>query len=105
MGLSDKLKDLRKQAETAVAEHRDQITDAVGTIGVAANERTKGKYAEKIAKAGDKLTATVDKIGANTPAEASAESPFPSSDEAVAGPTGDPTTGNPSGEQSAPDFQ
>ena len=39
MGLGDKFKDLKKQAQEAVGEHRDQIQDAVGVVGVAATVR------------------------------------------------------------------
>lgn len=63
MGFTDKLKDLRKQAQDAVAEHKDDLQNAVGAVGAAANEKTQGKYADKIAKVGGKVSATVEKLG------------------------------------------
>jgi hypothetical protein len=63
MGLSDKFKNLAKQAQDAVAEHADKLHDAVDTVGVAVNEKTQGKYASKIAKVGDKTGDAIDKFG------------------------------------------
>jgi hypothetical protein len=62
MGFGDKLKDLRKQAQEAVAEHRDQIEGAVGAVGVAANAKTRGKHTQRIAKFGEKATNALDKF-------------------------------------------
>jgi hypothetical protein len=62
MGLGDKLKDLRKQAQDAVVEHKDQIQDAVGQAGATVDKKTHGKYADKIAKVEQKATAVVDKL-------------------------------------------
>lgn len=63
MGLSDKFKDIAKHAQDAVAEHKDQIHDAVDAAGVAADRKTKGKYTDKIAKYGQKAGDAVDKFG------------------------------------------
>ena len=63
MGLSDRLKDLRSKAEDAVVEHKDQIQQTVQKVGEAADQRTGGKYHEKIQKAGEKATGFVDGIG------------------------------------------
>jgi hypothetical protein len=62
MGFGDKFKNLAKQAQDAVAEHKDQIHDAVDRVSVAANEKTKGKYADKIVKMNEKAGAAVDKV-------------------------------------------
>ncbi len=70
MGLGDKFKDLKKQAQEAVGEHRDQIQDAVGVVGVAADRKTKGRYSQKIAKFGQKASETVDKVADEKPAGA-----------------------------------
>jgi hypothetical protein len=75
MGFGDKFKDLAKQAQEAVAERKDQITEAVDRASVAADQRTGGKYSEKIAKAGQKATGVVEKIAGDT--EASGETPAP----------------------------
>ena len=65
MGFGDKLKELRDQAQSAVAENKDKITGAVASVGDVANTKTKGKYADKIAKVGEKVTSSVEKIGAD----------------------------------------
>ena len=70
MGLGDKFKDLKKQAQDAVGEHRDQIQDAVGVAGVAADRKTKGRYSQKIAKFGQKANEAVDKVADEKPAGA-----------------------------------
>ncbi len=63
MGLGDKVKNLAKQAQDAVAEHKDQIHGAVDAVSVAADRRTKGKYTDKISKAGKKAGDAVDRLG------------------------------------------
>ncbi len=63
MGFGDKLKGLRDQAQQAVADNKDKIQGAVQSVGEVANAKTGGKYADKIVKAGDKVTAGVDKFG------------------------------------------
>ncbi len=64
MGLGDRFKNMAKQAQEAVAEHKDQIHDAVDAVGVAADQKTRGKYTTKIAKVGQKAGDAVDKFGA-----------------------------------------
>ena len=63
MGLGDKFKDLRKHAQEAVAEHKDQIQDAMGVAAAAVDKKTKGKHTAKIAKFGQKATDAVEKFG------------------------------------------
>ena len=65
MGLSDKFKDLAKQAQEAVAEHKDQIHGAVDAVSVAADRKTHGKHTAKIAKIGDKAGKAVDRLAAD----------------------------------------
>ncbi|HET9093961.1 MAG TPA: antitoxin [Solirubrobacteraceae bacterium] len=62
MGFGDKLKGLREQAQQAVAENRDKIQDAVQVVGEAANVKTHGKYAAKIAKVGAKVEQSVERV-------------------------------------------
>ncbi|HUY59642.1 MAG TPA: antitoxin [Solirubrobacteraceae bacterium] len=62
MGFGDKLKGLRDQAQQAVVENKDKIQGAVQSAGQVANTKTKGKYADKIAKVGDKVSGSVEKI-------------------------------------------
>jgi gas vesicle protein len=66
MGFGDKLKELRDQAQSAVAENKDKIQGAVASVGEVANTKTKGKYADKIAKVGEKVTTSVEKFGEGT---------------------------------------
>jgi hypothetical protein len=63
MGFRDRFNDLAKQAKDAVAEHQEQIHDAVEHVSVAADEKTHGKYTAKIAKVGEKAGAAVDRLG------------------------------------------
>ena len=75
MGFGDKLKGLRDQAQQAVAENKEKIQSAVETVGVAANEKTGGKYANKIMKVGEKVTASVEKVAAPGSDDAAAPAP------------------------------
>ena len=70
MGLGDKFKHLKQQAQEAVVEHRDEIQEAVGVVGVAADRKTKGRYTQKIAKFGQKANEAVDKVAEDQPAGA-----------------------------------
>jgi hypothetical protein len=63
MGFGDRLKDLAKQAQGSVAEHKEQIVEAVDRASVVADQRTGGKYTDKIAKVGQKAERVVDKLG------------------------------------------
>lgn len=69
MGFGDKLKGLKDQAQQAVAENKDKIQDAVQIVGEAANTKTHGKYATKIAKVGEKVESKVDKFAQGEGAE------------------------------------
>jgi hypothetical protein len=62
MGLTDRLKDLRSKAEDAVVERSDQIHSAVGKAAAVADERTGGKYSERIQQAGAKADSLVDSL-------------------------------------------
>jgi nitrogen-specific signal transduction histidine kinase len=74
MGFGDKFKDLAKQAQDAVAEHKEQIAEAVDRASVVADERTGGKYTEKISKVGQKAEQVVEKLGSSDQ-DASSEPP------------------------------
>jgi DNA-binding protein H-NS len=54
VGLTDRLNELKTKAQETVAEHSDQLHDAVGKAAAAADQRTGGKYSERIQKAGAK---------------------------------------------------
>ena len=60
MGIADKLKDLKTKAVDATAEHSDKIHEAVEKVAATADERTGGKYSERIQKAGAKAGSLVD---------------------------------------------
>jgi DNA-binding protein H-NS len=77
MGLSDRIKDLRKKGEDTAAEHKEQIEQAVGKAEVAADQRTEGRYHEQIAKAGAKAEAYVQNL---KPEEKPAEEEAPTHD-------------------------
>jgi hypothetical protein len=91
MGFGDKFKNLANQAKEAVAEHADQLHEAVDAAGVAVNEQTGGKYANKIMKFGQKAGDMIDKQAAATgdqaggaPSTPSTPEPVPASDPAPA---------------------
>jgi hypothetical protein len=60
MGIADKLKELKTKAVDATAEHSDKIHEAVEKVAATADERTGGKYSERIQKAGAKAGSLVD---------------------------------------------
>jgi hypothetical protein len=62
MDIADRLKGLAKQAEDAAVEHKDQLHEAVQKAEAAADQRTQGKYRERIQKAGAKAHALVEKL-------------------------------------------
>jgi len=74
MGLGDKFKTMAKQAQDAVAEHKDKLQETVETVGVAVNDKTQGKYASKISKIGEKANQTIEKVGSGAQTDATAES-------------------------------
>ena len=47
-----------------MAEHKEQIHEAVDAVGGAADCKTGGKHAAKIAKMGQKAGEAIDKFGA-----------------------------------------
>jgi MT0933-like antitoxin protein len=72
MALTDRFKDFKSKAEEAVVERKDQIQGAVQKAGEVADQRTGGKYHDKIEKAGGKALGYVDSLDANkeaSPAE------------------------------------
>jgi hypothetical protein len=78
MGIADKLKDLKTKAVDATVEHSDKIHEAVEKAAAAADERTGGKYSERIQKAGAKATSMVDGFaGSEQPADATPEDSVP----------------------------
>jgi hypothetical protein len=62
VGFGDKFKDLRKQAQDAVAGNRDKIHDAVDVVSTTVDQKTGGKHTAKIAKFGEQAGAAVDRF-------------------------------------------
>lgn len=62
MGLTDRFKEIKTKAQDTVVEHSDQIHDAVGKAAAAADQRTGGKYSERIHKAGAKADELVESL-------------------------------------------
>ena len=78
MGLTDMLKGLRKKTEESVVGHKDQIEQAVGKAGAAADRQTDGKYHEQIQQAEAKVDALIDSLEQADPASGNV-SPKPGS--------------------------
>jgi ABC-type transporter Mla subunit MlaD len=62
VGLADRLNELKTKAQDTVAEHSDQLHDAVGKAAAAADQHTGGRYSERIQKAGTKAGELVDSL-------------------------------------------
>ena len=99
MGFGDKLKGLRDQAQQAVADNKDRIQGAVQVVGEAANSKTSGKYAGKIAKVGERVSEGVERLAkpgdADTPADAGAPAAGAQHGEATPHAVDNPATGSP----------
>lgn len=99
MGFGDKLKELRDQAQQAVAENKDKIQSAVQVVGETANTKTHGKYANKITQVGEKVSGSVDRF---------AEGAAPAADEQTAPeakPAEPAATAEPPAPSSPPEFE
>ena len=66
-GFLDKAKDLAKglqgKAKTTVGENQEKIESGIDKAADFVDEKTKGKYSEKIGKGKDAAHRAVDKIG------------------------------------------
>jgi hypothetical protein len=94
MGLRDKLTDLRQQAQQAVAEHKDEIQGAVETAGATVDQKTHGKYTDKILKYGQKANNAVEKFGGPASGEGDR------GEQAGAADAGSPAPGTPAASES-----
>jgi hypothetical protein len=65
MGIADRLKDLKTKAVETTAEHSEKLHEAVEKVAATADERTGGKYHERIQKAGAKAGSLVDGLVAS----------------------------------------
>lgn len=77
MGWADKLKKLSDTATELVGEHKEQIQGAVDKVQKAADERTGGKYHDKLAQAGAKTGDLLDKVKPDEPAPPAAPAATP----------------------------
>ncbi|HTD09688.1 MAG TPA: antitoxin [Solirubrobacteraceae bacterium] len=95
MGIADRLNELKSKAVDATVEHSDKIQEAVGKVASTANERTGGKYHERIEQAGAKAGSLLDSLK-----DASGDAP---QGDAPAGdaPPADAAGGAPSGQGTA----
>jgi adenylate kinase family enzyme len=87
MGIADRLKDMKTKAVDATAERSDKIHEAVEKVASTADERTGGKYHDRIQKAGAKAGSLVDGF-AGTEQQVRADDA--SADAADAAPAADP---------------
>jgi TRAP-type C4-dicarboxylate transport system substrate-binding protein len=102
MGLSDRLKDLKTKAVDATVERSDKIHEAVEKVASTADERTGGKYRERIQNASAKAGSLVDGLK-NSDQEAGAQSEEGASVDTQAAPAPDPQSAQPAaGADSAP---
>jgi antitoxin protein of toxin-antitoxin system len=73
MGFGDKFKNIASQAKEAVAEHKDQLHDALDAVSVAANEKTGGKHARSIQKLNQKASGALHKVSGSGEGEEEAQ--------------------------------
>lgn len=62
MGLDEKAREAKEKAAEAAGQNRDKVEGMVGKAGQAINEKTDGKYKDKVSKAQDAALKGVDKI-------------------------------------------
>lgn len=93
MKFGDKLKDLRKQAQDAVAENREKIHDAVDVVGTTVDQKTGGKHTAKIAKFGEQAGAAVDRFSESDDEPKPADGSSPHAPTGAAAPTSPSTPG------------
>ncbi len=62
MGIADRLNELKSKAVDATVEHSDKIQEAVEKVASTANERTGGKYHERVEQAGAKAGSLLDSL-------------------------------------------
>jgi hypothetical protein len=89
MGLSDRLKDLKTKAVDATVERSDKIHEAVEKVASTADERTGGKYRERIQNASARAGSLVDGLKGSDDQEATAQSEEDASVDTHAAPAAD----------------
>ena len=84
MDFGEKLKELVQYLQNAVFRHQDKVHGAVDSVGNVANKATKGKFEDKIAKAGEKAHAGVGKVASDPHGSTAATDAEGAGDEAAA---------------------
>jgi MT0933-like antitoxin protein len=87
MGIADRLNELKSKAVDATVEHSDKIQEAVEKVASTADQRTGGKYHERLEQAGAKAGSLLDSLKGAP--EAGAESAGSSTTDAGAAPATD----------------
>ena len=67
MGLADRLSQLTKRAKDTAAEHKDQVEQTLQKAATAADQRTGGKYHDKITQAEAKAEGYVENLEPSEP--------------------------------------
>lgn len=62
MGIADRLNELKSKAVDATVEHSDKIQEAVEKVASTADQRTGGKYHERLEQAGAKAGSLLDSL-------------------------------------------
>jgi TRAP-type C4-dicarboxylate transport system substrate-binding protein len=101
MGISDRLKDLKTKAVDATVERSDKIHEAVEKVASTADERTGGKYRERIQNASAKAGSLVDGLKSSD-LQAGAQSEEEASVDTQAAPTAGPESAPPAAGADAP---
>ncbi|HSZ05424.1 MAG TPA: antitoxin [Solirubrobacteraceae bacterium] len=71
MGIADRLKDLKTKATDATVERSEKIHEAVEKVATTADQRTGGRYRERIQQVGAKADSFVEGLkGSDTTAAA-----------------------------------
>jgi len=92
MGFGDKLKDLKQQAQEKVSDNREKIQGAVDAASLAANEKTHGKYANKILKVNEKAGSALNNFSGAEPEAGSTDADAEATASVEAGVDADPVS-------------
>ncbi len=84
MGISDRLKDLKTKAVDATVERSDKIHEAVEKVATTADQRTGGKYSERIHNASAKAGSLVDGLKGSDQDASGEDAPSAGEDDASA---------------------
>jgi hypothetical protein len=72
---AQKAQDLAAKSREYASEHKEQIATGIDKVEQAVDKRTKGRYSDKITKAGDKADAVLDKVAGPGDPAATGEAP------------------------------